>query len=203
MDAVNQQGIKKRNICGLSGYCKAITFATILAWVLLFACGIVVGSSPFIEKINPPKPDMTLWGFVFNLFVAFLVYTPTNIALLSICTGLMGALGRGATLLDSEDEREVPEDKTNPLISGILRGFVTYLVIIAGLIVVSTPSPISAPTQEQYLRLAGFASVMSFVAGYNPKTFSLLFGVISRVFRNQPEAPGPQGEAVKKPEKNG
>lgn len=173
--------------CGLSGFGKGLTVFTIAAWIILFAVGVVVSSLPYLAKVQSPTEGVKFSDLLVTWIIIFLVYTPTNIALLSICTGLLGALGRCATLHSSDDEPNFPDDVINPMISGVLRGFVAYLTVIAGLIVISDTSPISPPTQEQYIRLAGFISIASFVAGYNPKTFSLLFGIISQVFKKRPE----------------
>jgi hypothetical protein len=106
-----------------------------------------------------------------------LCFTPTNIAGLSLVAGLLGALGRKATLHAEEEdpnENPFPEDPINPYLSGLIRGFFMYLLIISGTVIV-LETPFSAPTQEQYIRLAGIISIASFIVSYNPNKFTDFF----------------------------
>jgi hypothetical protein len=182
------QGTSTAKQCGLGVPGRVIALSTVLAWVILFAAGVIISSLPYLAKVQSPPPGIRSSELFFAWITILLVYTPTNIALLSMCTGLLGALGRCATLHASDEDKDYPEDIINPWLSGMIRGFVTYLLVIAGLIAVVDTSPIAPPTQSQYIRLAGFVSVTAFIAGYNPKTFSVFYSVISKVFSKADQA---------------
>ena len=71
-----------------------------------------------------------------------------------------------------------------------MRGFVIYLMFIAGLLLVTTEA-ITTPDQGQYVRLAGTISVLSFVAGYDSVMFRrALDRIVSLMSQTQaPERP--------------
>jgi len=168
---------------GLSPSQIAMIFIIIALWIMIFLGGILVNSEPYREivssysltaakapAVNPDSGKDTI-----NVFTAWLVvvffYTPTNILLLAMISGILGALSRMARLhTKEEDELELPSDKTNPLISGMLRGVFVYLLLISGMLIINE-EPFIKPTQVQYLRLAGFLSLLSFLLSYNPSRF--------------------------------
>ena len=168
---------------GLSPRQTALIFVIIALWIMVFLGGILVNSEPYREivssysltaskapAVNPDSESDTI-----NVFTAWLVvvffYTPTNILLLAMVSGVLGALSRMARLhTQEEDELELPSDKTNPLISGMLRGVFVYLLLISGMLIINE-EPFIKPTQVQYLRLAGFLSLLSFLLSYNPSRF--------------------------------
>ncbi len=168
----NKTKLLKTN--GLSNLGKTLTIITIVLWILIFLAGTIVNSFPYRSKIASKTPDTTFLNDFINWIIVLLVYTPTNVALLSILTGLLGALGRCATLhviSKQEETDEFPVDPINPYLSGIIRGFIVYLLIISGMIIVLQSPPISPQTPEQYARLASVVSVVSFIVSYNPKYF--------------------------------
>jgi len=55
----------------------------------------------------------------------------------------------------------------------MLRGFFVYLFLTSGLLLLDD-APFSNPTPGQYIRLAGFLSLFSFVVSYQPRLFNKL-----------------------------
>jgi hypothetical protein len=174
MNDASQSIAKKDPVTGLSIQGKILAIVTIIIWISLFAAGVIVDSSPYRTQITSGSSSETSMSLVMAWFVVLLCFTPTNIALLSMFSGLLGALGRKATLHEvpdeDGDENEFPADPINPYLSGVIRGFFVYLAIISGTVIV-LETPFSSPTQEQYIRLAGILSVVSFIISYNPRNF--------------------------------
>ena len=172
MSKIQQNNEGNMRMSGLSSLGKGLTVATIILWIVVFLAGIIINSAPYRDRMTEKATNVFVW--VANLIVVLFVYTPTDVAILSIFAGLLGALGRHATLhviTRSEDE-EFPEDPINPYLSGVVRGFIVYLLTISGLIIIlEGPPPISPTTSDQYVRLATIISVASFIVSYNPRYF--------------------------------
>lgn len=114
---------------------------------------------------------------------AVLIYTPTNLALLCCLSAVLGSIGRrlseigprelAGEIQGGDSSREVkPETSSSDvkIASSLLRGFCVYLLLISGLIVL-TGEPFHTPSQEAYIRLAGAASILAFVAGFRKDFF--------------------------------
>jgi len=166
--------------CGLGDRGKVLTFVAIALWIAVFLAGILVNSGPYRTQIAAGQGGLLAW------LTVLMVYTPTNIAMLSLLMGLLGALGRCATLCsDEEGSKESEQDTINPLISGVIRGFIVYLLTISGLLVILEEAPLSPTGPEPYIRLASIVSITSFIVGYNPKYFGKLLsrarqGIVSK-----------------------
>lgn len=117
-----------------------------------------------------------VWPWV----VTILFYTPLNLAFISAAAGALGTLGSIANLnadQEGDDKRDkddgatfFPRDRTNPLISGLLRGIFVYLFVISGMLLFDDSPSDTGP--NQYVRLAGFLSLFSFFVNYKPSVFS-------------------------------
>ena len=135
-------------------------------------------------------------------FVVLTCYTPINIALLALLAGVLGALGcrahlyrREAVRIEREQEAEQQPpgrsgaspkrdsdatvqqpwfDRVNPYLSGVIRGFFVYLLLISGLLIL-TEDPFADLSPQRYIRLAGFLSLLSFVVSFRPEVFGALF----------------------------
>lgn len=125
------------------------------------------------------------WTLVWLVIIVFFFYTPTNLALLCMLAGLMGALGRRAYLHPmgnlnkrkqprTEQENTLPFDTINPYLSGVIRGFFVYLVLISGSLILFD-NPFTNPTADGYSRLAGMLSLLSFIMSYNPLIYGSVF----------------------------
>lgn len=175
---------KGKIIDGLSTSQKVLTFIIILVWICILAAGILINSSSYREVVanysygkvrSGEQPQTNNVSDNTNIILAWIVvifcYTPTNVVFLCMSAGLLGALARIARLhVHSDDEEDIPSDRVNPLISGILRGVFVYILIIAGILVINE-DPITAPSQVQYVRLAGVLSLTSFLLSYHPHKF--------------------------------
>jgi len=106
--------------------------------------------------------------------IIILWFLPTNLALLCAVAGTLGAFGNRANLQD-DGAPHGPLDASNPYVSALLRGFCVYLVMISGLLLLDD-DPFSNPSPGQYIRLAGFLSLFSFVVNYNPQVFGRVVG---------------------------
>lgn len=128
-------------------------------------------------------------GLLVSCLVTLLWFLPLNLALLCAISGILGAFGNRANL-HAEDAPPVRGDESNPTISALLRGFFVYLIVISGLLLLDD-DPFSKPTPGQYIRLAGFLSLLSFVVNYQPQVFGSLLG--RAVERIQSPQHGPSG----------
>lgn len=174
MNKVQQGNKGKVRKPGLDGLGKWLTVAVIILWIVIFLAGIVINSAPYRERMTSKAPHIFAWFA--NWIIVLFVYTPTNVAILSILAGLLGALGRCATLhvITKDKDEEFPEDPINPYLSGVVRGFIVYLLIISGMIIILESPPISPTAPDQYVRLATVISVASFIVSYNPRYFGKL-----------------------------
>lgn len=76
------------------------------------------------------------------------------------------------------------DDIANPYVSAVIRGFFVFLVLLSGVLIL-LEKLFDSPTQEQYLRLAGFVSLLSFLVGYNPHLFARLLKRIADLVEGQ------------------
>jgi hypothetical protein len=115
---------------------------------------------------EPPASLFSSW------FVVLFLYLPLNLALICVIAGTLGTFGSIANL-HADGSNNSPRDYSNPYMSGLLRGFFVYLFLISGLFLFDD-DPFSNPSPNQYIRLAGFLSLFSFIVNYQPNTFSTL-----------------------------
>jgi hypothetical protein len=166
-----------------------LTGTSILCWLILFSAGLVVSSNPYLEQL---KVNFTIGSF----FIAALVYTPSNIALLSVLSGFIGGcISRviGVVEIDSKiEEARVAQNDTllknlerrksflleSPVVS-MFRGFLTYIGIISGVLLL-VYSPFKNTDPEQYIRIAGLVSGIAFIMGYDPTKFEELISQFSQ-----------------------
>jgi hypothetical protein len=165
-------------------YIYAASIALFL-WIALFSSGLLVDSKHFRDNVN--ANGQLSFG---NLTLAALVYTPTNIAFLSVLCSFIGgcssrvfdcgelhkqkekALNQGKVDLAQILDKKIKYLQESPLLS-MLRGFITYIAIIAGILLV-IGDPFANPTPVQYIRTSGIVSLITFVMGYDPTRFEEL-----------------------------
>ncbi len=90
--------------------------------------------------------------------------------MISATAGALGAFGNKAHLEPDERPSE-SQDNSSLLMSGLLRGLFVYLFFISGLLLFDD-KPFSSPGPGQYIRLAGFVSLISFLVNYRPHLFA-------------------------------
>ena len=138
------------------------------AWILLYSAGALISSEPYRKQLTSADPQ-EFSVLLRSSLVVFSSYTVTNVAMLCCICSMLGGLYRGATRTGSELA-------AGPAVVGIrvlpylIQGFVIFLLIVSGLFLLGD-DPFSNLTQSKYIRLAGSASLFSFVAGYKPRVF--------------------------------
>jgi len=156
--------------------------SAVLAWVILLAGGLLISTERHRQLIGgaaslPVLEQLKLWWVVLTCF------TVTNVALLCCLSSLLGGIYRATTRVGSDDSsvsvRYLPY---------LIQGFAIYLLLISGLLLVGE-EPFSAPSQSKYIRLAGSASILSFLAGYKPRLF---IQILERFERFSDPKSGPQ-----------
>lgn len=172
-----------------------LSFLMILLWIVVFTAGLLINSGPYRNIISEqPTATSTTASLVgaghttADVLEAWVVvltcYTPINLIFLCMIAGLLGALARIAILHpDPKPDETIPEDKTNPLLSGVFRGLFVYLLVVSGTLVINE-SPFTSPTQVQYARLAGVMSLTSFIMSYNPTTFLKFLAMGNKIPEN-------------------
>lgn len=171
---VDQQGLSKTG--------RYLVGVAIVAWLGLFLGGIVVDTRPFRKTISEaglvaamgPEDAAKVAAYDGPMPLAFAValffYTPTNLAILTLFAGLLGTLGRKASLY-ADPRRKKEADRINPKLSAFLRSYLVYLFFLSGVLVFAD-EPFSSPTPSSYLRLAGLMSLLSFAVNYTPSLFA-------------------------------
>jgi hypothetical protein len=176
----------------------------LVAWLALFGAGILVDSRPHRVVISPegaralqaegqttaaaeagPRPPdapsavvggpATSGELAWSWLVVFTCFLPLNLAWLCLTSSTLGAIGSRANLFDDASPPPEP-DKTDPILSAVLRGFFVYLFLISGLLLLNQ-APFSNAGPSQYIRLAGFLSLFSFAVSYQPRLFAELLRV--------------------------
>lgn len=170
-------------------------FGLLVAWLLLFGAGIMVDTEPYRAMISPagvealkseggaaPAADtstaaanttavgslrlLAAWAIVLTAFL------PLNLAWLCVASSTLGAFGSLANL-SSDEVDSASADMSNPFLSAVLRGFFVFLFMMSGLLLLDD-APFSNAGPGQYIRLAGFLSLFSFIVSYQPRLFSAL-----------------------------
>jgi hypothetical protein len=166
-----------------------LTGAAIVAWIILFSAGLVVSSKPYLDQL---QQSFSFGGF----FIAMLVYTPSNTALLSILSGFIGGCISRLIAVDEIKHKITQAEATSdsnrlfnlkrreafltesPVMS-MFRGFLTYVAVISGLLLlISNPFEVTSP--QQYIRVAGLISGLAFIMGYDPTRFEELIANLSQ-----------------------
>jgi len=167
--------------------------AAIVAYLMLLSAGMLMDSKPYRDLLVPsvsvtvaqaadaPAPVRAVhasgaatWGTLIAAFAAAtILYTPTNVAFLTLLAGFLG--GCASQITYARDGAEALTDaqvrfRTETPFASMVRSFVVYLAFIAGTYVM-TNEPFANVTTDQYVRLAGTISFFAFVVGYDPTKF--------------------------------
>ena len=145
----------------------SLIWAALVLWVVTFLLGTLIDSKPYRDGLASFQGG---FGAVLsNGAVVIATFTHTNVLILCVLAGLLGALGAKAGLgVDGEPAEQV--DMSFPRNSAVLRAFLVYLLVMSGLLILGDDP--TTPTQRQYVRLAGFISVLGFIVSYRPALFS-------------------------------
>jgi hypothetical protein len=172
----NAQDQEKSDLDGID---FVILWGALPLWIVVLLAGTLVNSQPYRDAF---AAFGGLASVVVNGLKVTITYTLTNVCVLCLIASLLGMVGAKAKL-GADSDHETGSDTTSPRISALLRGFFVYLALIAGVLVMSD-SPI-APSQVQYVKLAGLMSLTGFVVNYRPTLFGEL---LARAFRGTTEA---------------
>ena len=176
-------------------------------WLLVFAAGVSVDSTPYRNVLSPPRSaatadaaagqppapadraGITLTAKLAAFAGVMAFFTPLNVALLTILAGLVGGCASRITFARAQSDGVQTEPggakeasvifRTEPPSASLLRSFLVYLAFIAG-IFITTNDPFGSPTPDQYVRLAGLLSFVSFVVGYDPTRFQEFLSLTPR-----------------------
>jgi hypothetical protein len=129
---------------------------------------------------GPPGRPLPLTRDTAVAFLAvMLLYTPVNIGFLAMLAGFIGGCASSMTFAQGPGgatgtAANMPGDD-NPYrqespFASMIRSFIVYLAMLAGTYVIAD-NPFSAPTSEQYVRMAASVSLFAFVVGYDPTKF--------------------------------
>lgn len=168
-------------------------------WIGMFTVGLSVPSSPFRDGLlalagGEPAPGAFrvngALDAVYAIVIIAFCYTPTNLAMLCCLAALVGCFAYTATnsyvtpresqvlVLKGDADGESKAAKAEPIplrptISAITWGFFIYLFMISGALL-AVDNPFAATSPDQYLRLAGMASLLAFVVGWRPELIAKL-----------------------------
>ena len=169
-------------------------FGFLLAWLLLFIFGISLKADYYRDCIFPN--DAVNFRYLF-LYAA--TFTPINVAMLSALAGVLGGFASNLAannqfrhtqpvLLDpkSDDFISYVYMTENPLVS-MLRGFITYLIFIAGSYLTNfttSADPNDSATfigltASSYFKFAVSVSLLAYLAGYDPSRMKSLINSVS------------------------
>lgn len=153
-----------------------IGLACVITWLALFMVGLTIDSAPYRDCIASGEITFS------NMVAVFFTYTITNTALLCCLAGEIGAIVRffqhSQRPADPDLETTPPYREPYALVTGLLRGFLVYLLMLAG-VYATTSNPFDLPTPEQYARMAGTVSLLAFLVSYEPQFFQRAIGMVS------------------------
>jgi hypothetical protein len=164
-----------------------VCILAIVAWVILTAAGVAVSTKPYIDLISNADGKATFLHLAQAWFLVITCYTFTNIAILCCLSAVIGAIGRSARV-DDVDRNDPATDLRTLCISGMIRGFFMFIVILSGTLILSDQK-YDDITIEQYLKLAGLVSLLSFAIGYDPHLFVTFFERVSQWTSHVPSQP--------------
>lgn len=167
---------------------RVVAMVLVLFWWLLLLGGTVVNTAPYREAVSPKAGlpyIVPLYRSLWYWFVTATCYTVSNVLLLTLISGMLGGISRVLRPPSSRRRGGPPPSLGNVVVAGALQGFFAYVLIIAGFLF-AMGDAFMTTTQEQYLRLAGLASVFSFVLGYDPSTFGRMLGAVRSRFMSSP-----------------
>ena len=166
-------------------------------WLVLFCGGLLLEtveyraflaphSFPHHAKANKDAEITTKaydGSVVFAFVASALWFSPTNMAFLALTAGLLGGCASNVLAEDLSPEQAEqihPESwryLTEAPWSAMLRSFIVYLCVIAGLYF-AMDDPFKDSTPAQYMRLAGTISVLSLLVGYDPTRIRSWIGMV-------------------------
>src|SRR5262249_12966615 len=150
--------------------------------------GGVVSTEPYRKPLVAPHA-LGLGEALFCWFVVVTCYTATNPAFLACLAAFLGGIARRVRIdgegADTSNDSWSSQKKA--YLSAIMRGFFLYLVVLSGLLLLTTQA-ITNPSQEQYVRLAGTISVLSFLVGSDTTLFARIMHRVTELAQGREQA---------------
>ncbi|MCK8493820.1 hypothetical protein M0L20_18280 [Spirosoma sp. RP8] len=165
-----------------------------LIWLLLFILGLSLDANDYRPCVAPA--DTVSFHYLTLYAVSF---TPINVALLASLAGALGGIASNLAASNkfslvqpskinshSEDFQSYLYMTENPLVS-LLRGFVTFMIFIAGSYLTDFTSAndpgnaggFSGITASSYLRFSVSVSLLAYLAGYDPSRIQNLLNKLN------------------------
>jgi hypothetical protein len=167
-----------------------VGFICVVLWILLFGAGLMISSENYRKSL---EQSFTIANFL----KAGLLYTYTNVAMLTCLAGLMAGIASRLTVREYEgvvDQAHEDSAQTlstsmayrqeNPL-SSLFRSFVVFLAYVAG-VAIGAPGGteiLSKTTSDQYARVAALLSLAGFAVGFDPTLFGTLLSKLPNPLR--------------------
>ncbi len=153
-----------------------IGVSTIFFWNCFFLAGIVVETASVRATVTE-----RLASSVVEELMAWLTlltsYTVTNFAILACLAAMIGKFSRRALSFETATLEGLSPAPAATLREvwvfysvATARGFVIYLALTGGLILLST-STVTESSIDEYIKLASTISIMAFMAGYDSEVF--------------------------------
>lgn len=151
----------------------------VILWLGIFLLGLMINSQPYRDKVGAGS-----WDF-FDIWMVFVTYTVTNVAILCCLAGIIGSTSNLFLILKKKAKNgEYPDGEyntSNPIFAGILRGFLIYILFLAG-VYAGASDPFAMTTAEQYARMAGTVTLLSFIISFEPSFLRSIIGIASKKY---------------------
>jgi hypothetical protein len=165
-----------------------ICIGSIVAWVVLTAAGVAVPTKQYLDQIGATDGTVAGLALLKAWILVITCYTFTNIAMLCCLSAVVGAIGRSAQI-DDVQRQDPATDLRTLCISGVIRGFFMFIVILSGTLILSDQK-FDEISISQYLKLAGLVSLVSFAIGYDPHLFVSVFERVNQWMNTTVSQPG-------------
>jgi hypothetical protein len=149
----------------------ALGVFALVAWTCFFAAGVLVSTKTYRDQLWGPTPlDVGQWFRA--MFVTFCSYTVTNLLFLACLSSYLGCMAMRWHVSQKSPEQSQFYSHVYPsrlYISAVLRGFLLYLLIISGVLVISSEDAMQNTAPIQYVKIAGLVSAFGFIVGFDPQ----------------------------------
>jgi hypothetical protein len=143
----------------------------LLAWTIFFAAGVLVSTKSYRDNLWGPE-SLSIGYWFRAMFVTFCSYTLTNLLFLACLSSYLGCMAmRWHVSQQSLGQAQFYSHiyPSRLYTSAVLRGFLLYLLIISGMLVIASESSMENTTPIQYVKIAGLVSVFGFIVGFDPQ----------------------------------
>jgi len=190
------------NLPQLSRADKVVCALALSAWCVVFNIGNTVGAKPLFDALNSGNIQLIPW--LGNFLAIAVIYSPTNVLILSFTAGLAGAVfGRLEDPVRSSGNEMLNGD--HRWWKAILGSFMVYLVVLSGVLAIfGMPFKLPDLSDEQNVQMAqghyrvtaSLCSLFALIEGSRPFMLNGIGGQLQRLLvRRGMEGPDGQGKA--------